>query len=89
MITLEDVYATWQRWLYFKDLKILDTILGVAVTRQILHEYGGDKPWLIIVGPSGCGKNELICSLNKMKTVYELPRITSKTLVSGFRGAKT
>lgn len=89
MITLEDVYATWQRWLYFKDEKILDTILGVAVSRQILAEYGGDKPWLIIVGPSGCGKNELIRSLNKMeKTVYELPRITSKTLVSGYRGAK-
>jgi len=88
MMTLEDVYATWQRWLYFKDLKILDAILGVAVSRQILFEYGGDKPWLIIVGASGCGKNELIRSLNKMKTVYELPRITSKTLVSGFRGAK-
>lgn len=89
MITLQDVYDTWEKWLYFKDLRVLDTILAVAVSRQILREYGGDKLWLIIVGPSGCGKNELIRSLNKMeKTVYELPRITSKTLVSGFRGAK-
>jgi MoxR-like ATPase len=66
MTTLTDTEATWRKWLYFPDPYGLHVMLA-AVAANL---RGGDPVWVVVVGPPGCGKTELIGSISKLPNVY-------------------
>ena len=55
-ITLSQLYDSLERHFYLEDKMLTDLILAVMISR----EQKEAKLWLIIIGPSGDGKTELI-----------------------------
>lgn len=78
-ISLSDLYAVYDKWLYIKDKKRIDVGLAVALTREIK----GTPIWIFFVGPSGDGKSEQVMALKDDDTEI-MHEITAQTLVSGF-----
>jgi hypothetical protein len=80
MMNLRDVHTTYKKWLSLEDMRRIDVMLAVALSRKLK----GTKLWLIIVGPSGDGKSEQINALNDGGLNTKVIRnFTSKTLVNG------
>lgn len=80
---LQEVYDAFDRWLYMPDKSLLDLCLAVALSRKLK----GTPIWIIIIGPSGDAKSELVMAFYdgiKSETSIMLHEFTSNTLVSGF-----
>jgi hypothetical protein len=76
---LNDLVDTFRRWLYLPDPGALITVLAAAVANQLL----GDPLWLLIIGPPGCGKTELIQPLAALPGVHQAATLTEASLLSG------
>lgn len=76
--SLEDLKATFKRWLYLEEDEIIDIILGVIKA----NEFKGDPVWLFLVSPPGSTKTELLRSLNTPLT-YSISTLTEHSLISG------
>ena len=62
---LADVLATFQRWLYLPDTDaVLAALAAVAANR-----LSGDPVWLLLIGPPGGGKTEILASLTGLPDV--------------------
>ena len=78
--TLNDVYEIYKKWLHIEDLKRIDVILAVALTREIK----GTKLWLILVGNSGDWKSVQLNALDDGGLNSRVVKnMTARTLVSG------
>lgn len=75
----EDVYSSFRKWLYLKDITCIDVTFGTVIANRL----PGDPVWLFLVGPSGCGKSELIMSLDDSPAIFPISRLTPHTLISG------
>ena len=53
---LTQVLKTFEKWLYLPDDSMLKVLLG-AVAANLMP---GDPLWLLLVGPTGSGKTELL-----------------------------
>ena len=85
MTTLKIVYDTFQKWLHVEDTLRIDAMLATALTR----EKQGTKIWMLFVGPSGDWKSEMLNTLDDGGyNSFLLKKLTSKTLVSGFKGVE-
>jgi len=76
---LADLVETFRRWLYLPDPGALMIVLAAAVANR-LH---GDPVWLLLVGPPGCGKTELIQPLAALPTFHQAATLTEASLLSG------
>jgi DNA-binding MarR family transcriptional regulator len=79
MTSLENVVDTFERWLYLPDARALYAVLGAAAANML----DGDPVWLLIVGPPGSGKSELLQSLTGLPQVHSAATITEAALLSG------
>lgn len=80
-ITLEGLHNKYKELLYIEDTKRIDIILATALSSNIK----GESPiWIILVGASGDMKSVQLNAIKGYNTFY-LHKITSKTLVNGFR----
>ena len=78
-IKLDELYAGYRKWLELKDLSIIDLTFGSVIANRL----SGHPLWILIVGPSSCGKSELITSLDKSPRIHPISSLTTKTLISG------
>lgn len=87
-VTLDDIYKKHREWLYITDTRIIDLKLAMEICRQMHVVEGGKPVWMIIVAPSGSAKSEFLDTMLKgmPDTVYDLPMMTSKSFVTGYRG---
>ena len=75
---LHDVYRKWYD-ITNEDMDVIDAVLVVACERRI----PGDPLWMFLIGPSGYLKTGLCRSISKIPEVYQLDKMTNKTLISG------
>jgi len=76
---LSTVVTTFQKWLYLPDKISLYVVLG-ALAANLLP---GDPLWLLMIGPPGSGKTELILPLAKLARVIMASTLTEAALLSG------
>ena len=74
---------------FFKWLSLpnYDTVEIVAAT-VIANRLPGEPLWLAVVGPSSCGKTEIVRALDGMNRVHSVDKIGPATWVSGFKAAQ-
>jgi len=80
-IKLSDLHNIYKKLLYIEDTKRIDVVLAVALSRKL----EGIPLWLILVGASGDMKSVQLDALDDEKNTTILHKITSKTLVNGYR----
>jgi energy-coupling factor transporter ATP-binding protein EcfA2 len=79
MSGLNDVVETFERWLYLPDPRALYAVMAAAAANGL----EGDPVWLVLVGPPGSGKSELLQSLAGLPHVHSAATITEAALLSG------
>ena len=77
--TLDEVVACFRRWLHLPDLRALYALLGAVAANRM----AGPPVWLLIVGPPGNGKTELLQSLVTLPDVHRAATLTEASLLSG------
>ena len=74
--TLGDVVATFSRWLHLPDPSPLYAVLGTVAANRL----DGDPVWLLLVGPPGGGKTELLTALSACPTSTPAATLTEAAL---------
>ena len=76
---LEETLQVFERWLLLKNhIPILATLGTVAA-----NMLAGDPVWLGLVGPSSCGKTEILDALSELPCVARIGTLTLPGLLSG------
>jgi len=80
--TLNDLRATFQRWLALDDFTAAEVALACALDRKV----PGDPVWTFLVAPSGGFKSELLRAITTglSEWTVKVDSLTSKSIVSGF-----
>jgi hypothetical protein len=68
--TVDQVVDTFQRWLYMPDARPLVAVLGAYAANRLQ----GERVWLIVVGPPGDGKSEILRALRGVPEPSSSPR---------------
>ena len=76
---LEQCISTFQRWLYLPDPGVLELALATVVANQL----PGDPVWLLIVGPPGGGKTEILGPIIECPGCHPVATLTEAALLSG------
>lgn len=76
---LAQVVETCQRWLHLPDPGSLYALLGTIAANRL----EGDPVWLLLVGPPGGGKSELLNALSGLEDVHPTATLTEAALLSG------
>lgn len=76
---LEDTVATFRRWLYMDDADSLLATLGTIAANRL----DGDPVWLLLVGPPGGGKSEILNALSGLPYIRTAGTLTEASLLSG------
>jgi energy-coupling factor transporter ATP-binding protein EcfA2 len=81
-MTFEELKQRYEEFLDFReDPDILRLIYGALCANQLQ----GNPVWLMIIGPAGCGKSELLMSLSAAKKhTYTISSLTPYSLMSGY-----
>ncbi len=76
---LEQTVATFRRWLHMEDAdSLLATLAAIAANR-----LEGDPVWLLLVGPPGGGKSEILNALSGLTYTRTAGTLTEASLLSG------
>ena len=78
-LTNEELEATYRKWLYMPDTKVLDIMFGTVFANRL----SGDPVWVFFVAPPAGSKSELLMSLSRCDECYPLTSLTPHSLVSG------
>ncbi|HEX6762893.1 MAG TPA: hypothetical protein VF094_08845 [Gaiellaceae bacterium] len=76
---LEKTVRAFQRWLHLPDHGALLAVLATVAANRL----EGDPVWLVLVGPPGGGKSELLGSLGALEDVHPVATLTEASLLSG------
>jgi hypothetical protein len=77
---LSVLLKTFSKWLYLPDTSALKVVLAV-VAANLLR---GDPLWLLLVGPTGSGKTELLDPLLALPNMHAVGTLTEAALLSGW-----
>lgn len=78
-LPLDDVLATFRRWLHLPD----PGALYVALATVVANRLPGDPVWLLLVGPSSSGKSEILVALGGLEEIEPAATLTEAALLSG------
>jgi hypothetical protein len=81
-LRFENVEAIYREWLY---LDHDPDILRILYSIFLANRYDGLPVWAMLIGKSGCGKSELLNSLEEVSESYLVSKLTPNALASGFR----
>jgi hypothetical protein len=76
---LQQTLAVFRRWLLLPDATPLLAVLGAVAANRL----EGDPVWLLLVGPPGGGKSELLSSVTGLWDVHPTATLTEAALLSG------
>lgn len=76
---LERAVTVFQRWLFLPDERPLLAVLGTVAANLL----DGDPVWLVLVGPPGGGKSELLQAVAGLEKVHPTATLTEPALLSG------
>lgn len=76
---VSDVRSVFQRWLHLPDTGALDVVLGTVAANLI----EGDPVWLLLVGPPGGGKSEILSAVVELEQAHPAATLTEAALLSG------
>lgn len=79
MSALDDTRRVFRRWLHLPDTGALDAMLGTVAANRI----DGDPVWLLLVGPPGGGKSELLNAVAGLEDAHPAATLTEAALLSG------
>jgi hypothetical protein len=71
--------ATYRRWLHLPDPGALYVTLAVVAANRAT----GDPVWLLLVGPPGGGKTEILGGISRLSDVHPAATVTEAALLSG------
>src|SRR5262249_23591217 len=77
--TLRTVVDTVRRWQHMPDVAALYCVLGTIAANLL----PGDPVWLLLIGPPGSGKTELLGALTRLPNVHPVGTLTEPALLSG------
>jgi len=76
---VDETLEVFDRWLLLKDHTPILATLGTVAANMLL----GDPVWLGLVGPSSCGKTEILDALSELPCVARVGTLTLPGLLSG------
>ncbi len=76
---VDQVVKTFQKWLYLPKPEALLAVLGTIAANRL----SGDPVWLMVVGPPGGGKSEILQSVLGLEDTRGVGTITERALLSG------
>ena len=76
---LAETLAVFRRWLHLPDPGLVELVLGAVAANRM----PGDPVWLLVVGPPGAGKSELLQSVGRLPDVHPAATLTEPALLSG------
>jgi hypothetical protein len=76
---LEEARDVFRRWLYLPDIGVLDIVLGAVAANRL----DGDPVWLLLVGPPGGGKSEVLNAISQLDDAHPAGTLTEASLLSG------
>jgi FaeA-like protein len=76
---LEETLQVFERWLLLKNHTPILATLGTVAANML----AGDPVWLGLVGPSSCGKTEILDALSELSCVALVSTLTLPGLLSG------
>jgi len=76
---LEHALATFDKWLHLPDHGPILVVLG-CIAANLME---GDPVWLLLVGPPGSGKTEMLQPLAGLPNVHMASTLTEPSLLSG------
>lgn len=77
--SLDEVKATFRRWIHVEDDGAIEVTLGTVAANLM----DGDAVWLMLVGGSSGGKTEIVNPLASLPFVREAAVLTESSLLSG------
>jgi energy-coupling factor transporter ATP-binding protein EcfA2 len=78
-MTLEDTRHVFQKWLHLPDTGSLDAVLAAVIANRL----DGDPVWLLLVGPPGGGKSEILNAIVGLEDAHPTGTLTEASLLSG------
>jgi hypothetical protein len=78
-VTLDDTRHVFQKWLHLPDTGSLDAVLATVMANRL----DGDPVWLLLVGPPGGGKSEILNAVSPLEDAYPAGTLTEASLLSG------
>jgi hypothetical protein len=79
MSDLDRLLSEFRRWLYLPDPSAVLAVLGTVAANRL----DGDPVWLLLVGPPGSGKTEVLASVGSLHDVHRAATLTEAALLSG------
>jgi len=76
---LAETLEPFQRWLFMPDPRPLLALLGTIAANRL----DGDPVWLVLIGPPGGGKSEILQSAAGLPNVHPTGTLTEPALLSG------
>lgn len=76
---VDQVVDTFQKWLYLPKPQVLLAVLGAVAANHMQ----GDPVWLMVVGPPGGGKSEILQAVLGVAHMHPAATITERALLSG------
>lgn len=77
--TLSEVEDIFRGWLHLPDLRPVRTLFGTIAANRL----EGDPVWLLLIGPPGSGKTELLQAATTLDSVHPTATLTEAALLSG------
>ena len=78
-LSLRDVLDVFERWLYLPDPDVVVAVLATVAANRL----DGDPVWILVVGPPGAGKTEVLQSITSLSDVHQVATLTEAALLSG------